>query len=82
MKLQLECGVVFEPVFCQVQRKRICKTANKQTKKKKSTGQAQTLHRGRSVVSSQKLEIVKPAEKAMLSIAPATKPYAWGGHGW
>lgn len=49
---------------------------------KKSAGRAQTLPRGRSAVSSQKLEIVKPAEKAMLSIAPATKPYACGTHGW
>lgn len=76
MKLQLECGIVVEPVFCHVQRKGICKTANK-----KSTGRAQTLHKGRSAVSAQKLEIVKPAEKAMLSIAPATKPYACSAHG-
>lgn len=62
----------------------VCKEnvfAKLQTKKKKSAGRAQTLPRGRGAVSSQKLEIVKPAEKAMLSIAPATKPYACGTHG-
>ena len=33
------------------------------------------------MVSSQKLEIVKPVDKAILGIAPATKPYAFGTHG-
>lgn len=78
VKLQLECGVVVESVFCRVQRKRICKTANK-----KSAGRAQALPRGRGAVSSQKLEIVKPARHSSSSKAICMRytRYTRGGHG-
>lgn len=72
MKLQLECGVVVESVFCRVQRKRICKTANK-----KRAGRAQALPRGRS---SQKLEIVKPAQHRSSNKVICMR-YTRGGHG-